>query len=56
MSQIDRRQTLAWLAASALPSVAAAQPASAAAEEAKAPPLPAVGSRLVVPRIERLDG
>ena len=58
MSQIDRRQTLAWLAASALslPSAATAQPASAAAEEAKAPPLPAVGSRLVVPRIERLDG
>ena len=31
MSQIDRRQTLAWLAASALPSAAVAQPASAAA-------------------------
>ena len=33
-----------------------AQPVSAAAEEAKAPPLPALGSPLIVPPIERLDG
>lgn len=36
--------------------VAYAQPASAAAEEAKAPPLPALGSVLNVPRIALLDG
>lgn len=35
---------------------ALAQPASAAAEEAKAPPLPAVGSALSVPRLTLLDG
>jgi hypothetical protein len=36
MKPLDRRHTLAWLAASAvgLPSLAQAQPASAAAEEA----------------------
>ena len=58
MKPLDRRHTLAWLAASAVgwPSLAQAQPASAAAEEAKAPPLPAIGSLLSVPRIERLDG
>jgi len=33
-----------------------AQPASAAAEEAKAPPLPALGSPLNLPRIALLDG
>jgi thiol-disulfide isomerase/thioredoxin len=33
-----------------------AQPASAAAEEAKAPPLPALGSALQLPRIALLDG
>lgn len=33
-----------------------AQPASAAAEEAKAPPLPALGSELVVPPLTLLDG
>jgi thiol-disulfide isomerase/thioredoxin len=33
-----------------------AQPASAAAEEAKAPPLPALGSPLNLPRITLLDG
>ena len=37
-------------------SVARAQPESAAAEEAQAPPMPAVGARLELPRIERLDG
>ncbi len=35
---------------------AAAQPVSAAAEEALAPPLPLVGSRLEVPRLGLLDG
>ncbi len=35
---------------------ALAQPVSAAAEEAQAPPLPAVGARLELPRIELLDG
>lgn len=33
-----------------------AQPLSVAAEEARAGPLPALGSALTVPRIERLDG
>jgi thiol-disulfide isomerase/thioredoxin len=33
-----------------------AQPVSAAAEEAKAPPLPAIGSMLDLPRITLLDG
>ncbi|MDO9028920.1 MAG: TlpA disulfide reductase family protein [Hydrogenophaga sp.] len=33
-----------------------AQPVSAAAEEAKAPPLPALGSELKLPRISLLDG
>ncbi len=33
-----------------------AQPASAAAEEAKAPPLPALGSELKVPPLALLDG
>ena len=33
-----------------------AQPASAAAEEANAPPMPAVGSVLTLPRIALLDG
>lgn len=32
------------------------QPASAAAEEAKAPPLPALGSPLTLPRLTLLDG
>jgi thiol-disulfide isomerase/thioredoxin len=35
---------------------AKAKPASAAAEEAKAPPLPALGSVLTLPRIAMLDG
>ena len=35
---------------------ALAQPVSAAAEEAKAPPLPALGSLLNLPRINLLDG
>jgi len=41
--------------ASALPA-ALAQPASAAAEESWAPPMPAVGTKLDLPRIELLDG
>ena len=55
----DRRR---WLQATAAALVAApwasawAQPASAAAEEAKAPPLPALGSPLTVPRIGLLGG
>ena len=35
---------------------ALSQPASAAAEEAKAPPLPALGSELNVPSVTMLDG
>lgn len=41
--------------ASALPAVLA-QPVSAAAEELRAPPMPAVGAKLDMPRIELLDG
>jgi hypothetical protein len=40
---------------SALPA-ALAQPVSAAAEESRAPPMPAVGDKLDLPRIELLDG
>ncbi len=58
-AETTRRQWL--LAASAVLAgsqgvVAYAQPVSAAAEEAKAPPLPALGSFLNVPRIALLDG
>lgn len=42
------------LAGMSLPTLA--QPVSAAAEEAKAPPLPALGSPLALPRIALLDG
>ncbi len=56
----DRRRWLLGTAAAALAggswSVALAQPASAAADEAKAPPLPPVGSVLNVPRLAMLDG
>jgi hypothetical protein len=38
------------------PGLVVAQPASAAAEEANAPPMPAVGSAWNLPRIELLDG
>lgn len=48
------RGAAALLAAPLAP--AWAQPVSAAAEEAKAPPLPALGSELRVPRIALLDG
>lgn len=47
--------TLSTLA-SAPWAAALAQPASAAAEEAKAPPLPPLGSTLHVPRLTLLDG
>ena len=56
---IQRRWLLATAAASLLGSTwsgALAQPASAAAEEAKAPPLPPLGSVLTVPRIALLNG
>ena len=56
---LPRRQWLATAAGLALTGrwpEAWAQPASAAAEEAKAPPLPALGSALVLPRITLLDG
>ncbi len=59
-SDAERRRWLLGAAAAALAggpwSVALAQPASAAAEEAKAPPLPPVGSTLNVPRLALLDG
>jgi thiol-disulfide isomerase/thioredoxin len=52
-----------WLRASGVAGLLAgagwptlAQPVSAAAEEAKAPPLPAIGSELNLPRITLLDG
>ena len=55
-----RRRWLLGMCAAALvvptTTVALAQPVSAAAEEAKAPPLPAVGSALNVPRLTLLDG
>ncbi|WP_439114370.1 TlpA family protein disulfide reductase [Hydrogenophaga sp.] len=56
-----RRQWLARAGAAALAlgspwPLARAQPASAAAEEARAPALPALGSELVVPPIRLLDG
>lgn len=53
-----RRRT--WLGAVAVLAtpwpLAWAQPASAAAEEAKAPSMPALGSALALPRIALLDG
>ena len=55
-----RRRWLLGTAAAALAgspwAAALAQPASAAAEEAKAPPLPPLGSALQVPRLALLDG
>lgn len=56
---VDRRRWMAGVAAAAIGTwlrPAGAQPVAAAAEEAKAPPLPALGSILAVPRIQRLDG
>ena len=57
VAPLSRRRVLALgaLGACAAP-VAWTQPVSAAAEEAKAPPLPALGSRLVVPDIALIDG
>jgi thiol-disulfide isomerase/thioredoxin len=57
----DRWTRRVWLggAAAVLTSpwpTAWAQPVSAAAEEAKAPPLPALGSELKLPHISLLDG
>lgn len=55
----QRRQWLASAAALALGSTGSwawAQPASAAADEARAPALPALGSELRVPPIRLLDG
>lgn len=57
----DRWTRRVWLggAAAVLASpwpAAWAQPVSAAAEEAQAPPLPALGSELKLPRIALLDG
>lgn len=57
--KLSRRRWLGWVVAGAtLPAgvQAQAQPASAAAEESKAPPLPALGSVLNVPPIELLGG
>ena len=57
--RIVSRRACLGLAASGLglfACAAGAQPASAAAEEAKAPPLPALGSALDLPRITLLDG
>lgn len=55
-----RRRWLLGTAAAALTAgtwpAALAQPASAAAEEAKAPPLPPLGSALNVPRLTLLNG
>ena len=60
VARLTRRDGLAWgLAACAMGlmgGTAGAQPASAAADEAKAPPLPAVGSVLTVPSITLLNG
>lgn len=57
----DRWSRRAWLSGTAAVlatpwPMAWAQPVSAAAEEAKAPPLPALGSELKLPRITLLDG
>lgn len=55
----NRRQILGWTGAGCLAwqgVSAQAQPVSAAAEEARAPALPAVGSTLTVPPITLLNG
>lgn len=57
--RIDRRTLLLHtgaLAAASLPLQALAQDASAAAAEAKAPPLPALGTALKLPQVSLLDG
>ena len=55
---LSRRSCIGLLTAGATLSIKTswAQPASEAAEEAKAPPLPALGSRLSVPPIALLGG
>lgn len=56
---LNRRQCLGLMATGAVLAASgpvAAQPASAAAEEARAPALPALGSLLSVPSIELLGG
>lgn len=59
-ARLTRRDGLAWgLAACAMGlmgGTAEAQPVSAAADEAKAPPLPALGTVLTVPPITLLNG
>lgn len=59
-ANLDRRHWLVGTTALALGLApwprALAQPASAAAEEAKAPPLPALGTPLMLPRIPLLGG
>ena len=58
-SRINRRQAGLWLTLggwSAGSSNALAQSESEAALEAKAPPMPALGTRVQVPDITRLDG
>lgn len=55
----SRRTALGWLGAGCLAGPllpAHSQPVSAAAEEAKAPPLPALGTPLTVPAIDLLRG
>lgn len=57
--RIDRRALLlrtSAMAVAALPLPVLAQDASAAAAEAKAPPLPALGSVLRLPQVTLLDG
>lgn len=53
-----RRDWLGWVAVSAAlsPVLATAQPVSAAAEEAQAPQMPALGTVLAVPAIDLLAG
>jgi thiol-disulfide isomerase/thioredoxin len=58
MDDAGRRLLLACAVGALLPARAGAQPtaADAAAQEAKAPPLPALGQPLLVPAVELLDG
>jgi len=53
---VDRRSLLAACAAPLWARAQSAPLGDAATAEAKAPPLPAVGTPLVLPAIERLDG
>ncbi len=58
MDTAGRRFLLACAAGALLPTRGVAQPGAvdAASQEAKAPPLPAVGQPLVVPALQLLDG